>query len=651
MLVSRHFTRRTTSRSIFVAGLFALVGLVTACSILPSSEEEGGGGKKTVTETKEVTEREDTMLDPEVATALEQFPDAEVLAARRGVPTFVRGSFGTVAETVRSDSDASVRAALTRVAPVFKLRAENLKLLGTKTDLLNTTHARYQQLKNGIPVVGGDLILHLDDHGVLYAVSGGARDGVIELPSQPKIQAAFAESIAAETLAVGTATAEPARLVYLQPSDAAMRLTWEVHTTHDADITQNELIYVDALTGAVVERRTNVQTAARSIYDAQQAVIEKISQLPGKLIRSEGAAASSDALANSNYDLLGSTNDCFKRLLGRDSFDGKGGALVSTIHARFKDPQGRVYNNNAMWLNEQRQMIYGDGDGKNYSNWAGSYDVTAHEIAHGITHAEAALVYKNESGALNEAMSDILSSICDYDRTKSFAETWMLGETVITPGKPGDAIRYMDNPTKDGASYDYYPERYLGTEDNGGVHLNSGIANLAFVLLSTGGKHPRGKTTTTVPSLGIQKATAIFYRALTEYMTSSSDFKDARATTAHAARDLYGADAEKAVNLTWDAVGVPRPPSTPKPTPSSDAGTKPAPTPTPTPTPTPKPTGSYGCCLNGKCYDCPDKAALDKCAGFDLGACINACDDYACMSVCSAKSRTATKDPSACTAR
>ena len=141
------------------------------------------------------------------------------------------------------------------------------------------------------------------------------------------------------------------------------------------------------------------------------------------------------------------------------------------------------------------------------------------------------------------------------------AATWKLAETIWTPGTSGDALRYMNDPTKDGQSYDYYPERYQGGEDNGGVHLNSGIANLAFYLLSQGGKHPRSKTATVVPALGIDKSGAIFYRALANYLGANATFQDARNATAQAANELYGAAAATATHAAWTAVGVPGAPN------------------------------------------------------------------------------------------
>ena len=144
----------------------------------------------------------------------------------------------------------------------------------------------------------------------------------------------------------------------------------------------------------------------------------------------------------------------------------------------------------------------------------------------------------------------------------------------------------MNNPTADARSYDYYTERYTGTDDNGGVHLNSGIANLAYVLLVDGGTHQRGKRSITVPAIGMDKAEEIFYYALTTYMHASSNFSHARNSTANAASVLFGAAEKKAIECEWAAVGVGSNPSscgTPTPTPTPT----PAPTPTPTPTPTP----------------------------------------------------------------
>jgi vibriolysin len=203
-------------------------------------------------------------------------------------------------------------------------------------------------------------------------------------------------------------------------------------------------------------------------------------------------------------------------------------------------------------------MVYGDGDGTTFISLAKGFDVVAHELTHAVTEYESNLTYSNESGALNEAMSDIMAAAAEAYKTGSVGgNTWKIGEDIYTPNTAGDALRYMNNPTADGSSKDYYPERYTGTSDNGGVHINSGIANLAFYLLVQGGSHPRGKTSVVVPALGMTQAERIFYIANRDYLTSSSNFQAARNATAQAATSLYGATAADAVQKAWDAVGVP----------------------------------------------------------------------------------------------
>lgn len=211
--------------------------------------------------------------------------------------------------------------------------------------------------------------------------------------------------------------------------------------------------------------------------------------------------------------------------------------------------------NNAFWNGSQ--MVYGDGDGTTFIALSKALDVVAHELTHAVTQYEANLTYKNESGALNEAMSDVFAAATEaYKDGGVNTDTWKIGEDVYTPGTAGDALRYMNDPAK-GGDYDYYPTRYVGTSDNGGVHWNSGIANLAFKLLTTGGSHPRSKTSVSVTGIGIAKAEKIYYRALTVYLTSSSNFRHARALTLRAASDLYGSSstAYASTGKSWDAVG------------------------------------------------------------------------------------------------
>jgi vibriolysin len=211
-------------------------------------------------------------------------------------------------------------------------------------------------------------------------------------------------------------------------------------------------------------------------------------------------------------------------------------------------------------------MVYGDGDGSTASSLAESMDVTAHELTHAVTDTESDLVYSGESGGLNEAMSDIFGNVCEWYRDGQVvsANTWLVGDDCWTPGTPGDALRYMADPELDGSSIDHYADYYDGID----VHYSSGIANLAFYLMSQGGTHPRGQSSVVVPAIGIAKAAQIFYRANTALLTANSTFADAKLLTQQAAQQLGYSQADvDAVKAAWDAVGVgvpiPPPPTTP----------------------------------------------------------------------------------------
>jgi bacillolysin len=161
--------------------------------------------------------------------------------------------------------------------------------------------------------------------------------------------------------------------------------------------------------------------------------------------------------------------------------------------------------------------------------------------------------------AINEAMSDIVGAGVEEHKGATQQDIWKIGEDIYMTDTPGDALRYMNNPTEDRSSKDWYPTRYMGTLDNGGVHWNSGIANLAFYLLSEGGWHPRATqvgSMVKVQGIGIDHAADIFYYANTECLTPAATFVSARYCTAEAAVSLFN-DYESNVHAAWDAVGVP----------------------------------------------------------------------------------------------
>ncbi|WP_224244717.1 M4 family metallopeptidase [Hyalangium gracile] len=241
------------------------------------------------------------------------------------------------------------------------------------------------------------------------------------------------------------------------------------------------------------------------------------------------------------------TYDFLKDVLGRDSLDGKGEKLVSYVHV------DRNYVN-AYWDGEK--MNYGDGDGRTAGPLT-TLDIAGHEIAHGLTERTAGLIYEGESGGLNEAMSDILGTGVEWyasQKNQAVEFDWKMGEDAWTPANgTGDALRYMDDPTKDGYSIDNYKNYPKQTE----VHGSSGIANNAFYLLANGGTN-RTSGAQVADGIGMEKGLKVFYRALEHYMTPDTTFAQARQATINAATDLYGANSPEVgkVKESWAAVGV-----------------------------------------------------------------------------------------------
>jgi Zn-dependent metalloprotease len=496
---------------------------------------------------------EGAQKDTEVWSALSQLEGVGVLDSDGEVPSYIRGRLGKVSSTVaaqlmRRDAAASaeVRSALEHVAPVFRLSAEELVFKRSSTDVRGHQFLRFQQVHQGLEVIGGELLLHVDTEGNVYAANGTVRGGQrvaaqARVAPEAAVRAALRGSSAVRPAAEG-----PARLVYLN-TEGQLRLAYEVHVVGvRADgLPVDELVYLHAEDGRTLDTHSRIHTAQnRAVYSANNGT-----SLPGTLKRGETGAATGDSHVDMNHAHLGTTYQCYFQNFARDSFNNAGAQLKSTVH------YDRNYVN-AYWNGSQ--MVYGDGDGVQSDPLGKSLDVTVHELTHAVTSSESDLVYSNEPGALNEGMSDIFSAYCEA-WTKNWvtdAAVYMIGDDVWTPATPGDALRYMSNPTRDGSSKDYYPERYTGFSDNGGVHWNSGIANLAFYLLSEGGTHPRGKTTTVATGIGIQKAGKIFYEANANCMTSSSNFAAAKTCTEQKAEQFYGAAEKDAVTKAWAAVGV-----------------------------------------------------------------------------------------------
>lgn len=434
-------------------------------------------------------------------------------------------------------------------------RDESFEPIGEFTDKLGQTHVRLQQRLNGLPVVGAEYIVHSDKDRNVIGMNG--RKASNDLPRNPSMASWNAVMRAAKQLGAGNMKYnDQPELTYVVNERGNGFLAWAITVEYvSAEGDEIDRIFADAITGDLVARAPKIHRVRnRATYNGNQS-----SSLPGTLVLSESSGSTSDPVISTAHAHAATSYDYYSAVHGRDSFNNAGAQIRTTVHHR-------VAYNNAFW--NDTQLVYGDGDGTTFGPLGNALDVGAHELTHAVTSYSADLVYANESGALNEATSDIMASAVEAWKDGAVsADTWKVGEDIYTPGTPGDALRSMADPTASGDS-DYYPTRYTGTADGGGVHTNSGIANLAFKLMVTGGTHPRGKTTVNVTALNATAMTSInmgaqiWYRALTVYMNSGTNFSAARTATAQAATDLYGAAAAASVNLAWDAVGVPGPAAT-----------------------------------------------------------------------------------------
>jgi bacillolysin len=468
-----------------------------------------------------------------------------------GVPSFIRGNFGSVAQvrsglrgaSLTAEAERTLAPVLRGVAPLFRLSPKELRVRTARVDEVGNTHVRYDQVRNGVRVVGGELILHVAKSGTVYAVNGSARGA-----AEPATLSLMAPRDAAVAALEGSSTLKPEgepQMVYFLDAQGTLSLAYEQLRSGERDgEPARDIVYVDASSGRVLDVHPQLHSAqARRVHTANNG-----SALPGTLRRAEGGGAAGDAHVDLNYDHIGTTYACYETIFARDSFNDAGATITSTVH------YGNSYVN-AFWNGSQ--IVFGDGDNFNSGELGRDLDVVSHEFTHAVTQYESGLVYRNDSGALNESLSDIAAAICEsWARGTVDADVWKIGEDIWTPGTAGDALRYMGNPTQDGSSRDYYPERYVGTSDNGGVHWNSGIPNLAFKLLVTGGSHPRGKTAVNVAGVGMNRAAQTFYFANQNYFTANINMSQARALTIQAASDRYPLETINAVRDAWSAVGV-----------------------------------------------------------------------------------------------
>lgn len=462
--------------------------------------------------------------------------------------TFALASTST-AQTTASDEQQAIVAlpvgtSLSSALATRHLIPTDLKLRKTTQDAGGRRHHRYRQMFNGLDVIGGDLVVHADAQGSIYAINGAARGNLPASLGQQDIGASTALTfVQADARFAGMSLSTPRTVYLITPEGATFKAYEIVAEGQRAQTPVRDKVYVDVDSGTVVAVYPQIHIALnRSVHTANNGT-----SLPGSLVRSEGQAATADLDINAAYDNTGDTYNAYRNFWNRDSYNNAGMLLRSSVH------YASNYCN-AFWNGSQ--MVYGDGNAaQGCLPLARSVDVTAHELTHAVTENESGLVYSGEPGGLNEAMSDIFGAFTeawvDGGRIGTLAvsaDTWKVGEDVLTP-----ALRWMNDPAADGASLDFWTTG-AGNVD---VHYSSGIANLAFYLLSQGGTHPRGKSSVVVAGIGMDKAIRLFYAMNVNYLTATSKYAQAVSASMSAATELGFTEAERnAVMDAWRAVGV-----------------------------------------------------------------------------------------------
>lgn len=474
-------------------------------------------------------------------------------------------------------------AAVTRVSVNDAFQARDVIV-----DANGTEHVRFDRTYAGLPVIGGDVVMH-SRNGQLKSASVAQR-AVLNLSTRPKLAASDAVVAAGTEFGSDFVGAPQRSLVVYARGAGAARLAWQVSLSNSrADMTY----IVDARDGRILDRWSNLETAAASgvaktmysgdvqlttnsllsgfemrdptrgrmyVIDASNSrtsgqVYKDADNVWGNYTLSDAATTAADAQYGASV-----TWDYYKVKHNRSGIANDGRGAYSRVHYGFKYA-------NAFWNDACFCMTYGDGNGTTVGPLV-SLDIAGHEMSHGVTSRTANLIYSGESGGLNEATSDIFGTLVEFHANNpQDTPDYLIGEEIYAANVPGSssqrALRYMYNPIADTRS----PNCYASDLGNLDVHYSSGVANRFFYLLAegSGAKTFSGVNHTaptcngaSVTGLGRDKAGKIWYRALTVYLTSSSGYADARVATISAANDLYGIGSVEAntVAAAWSAVSV-----------------------------------------------------------------------------------------------
>nr|WP_202433143.1 M4 family metallopeptidase [Streptomyces sp. SID7815] len=529
-----------------------------------------------------------------LATGMTTGAAARTAALPAGAPAPLAGSPLQLSASARTALIQQADAATAETAQEIGLGAqEKLLVRDVVKDVDGTVHTRYERTYNGLPVLGGDLVVHETKAGKAEGVTKATKAAIKVSSLKPTIAASKAEkqAVAAAEAAGSEKTAAdqaPRKVVWAATGEPTLAYETVVGGLQD-DGTPNELhVITDAATGEKLYEYQGIETGTgKSLYSGTVTLNTTLSGSTYNLTdgtrgghktynKAHASTSSAGTLFTDADDVWGTgaasssttdqtaavdaaygaqkTWDFYKSTFNRSGIKNNGVAAYSRVH------YGNAYVN-AFWDDSCFCMTYGDGSGNTHP--LTSLDVAGHEMSHGVTSNTAGLNYSGESGGLNEATSDIFGTGVEfYAANSSDVGDYLIGEEININGD-GTPLRYMDKPSKDGGSKDYWSST-LGNLD---VHYSSGVANHFFYLLAegSGSKTINGVSYNSptysgsaVTGIGRAKALQIWYKALTTYMTSTTKYSGARTATLSAASSLYGSTSTeyKAVAAAWTAVNV-----------------------------------------------------------------------------------------------
>jgi Zn-dependent metalloprotease len=467
----------------------------------------------------------------------------EISLSKSGEVNYIQGNIQLGIPLINAaKADLAVSRSLRKI--LNSSERESFKIIKDSKTKQGNRILRYEQYIAGIRVIGGDVVLKLNESSNKVKSITNYSVNDIKLGTVPKIKKGD----------LNNSSTEP-ELVFLN-QEGELQLAWkitEVKTARQDDCEIPFITYTNAMNGTPIlsypQRRHGLSRSISTYHiPANDDPCDPFVPPVITLVANESSGPPSQTHALNAWNHLESTYDYFHDVHGLDSWDGQGGEMKVYLRT------GAPYNN-AYW--QGNTVHLGNGNGGTYGNFANSLDIIAHEFGHGVSDTGPRLIYSGESGAIEESFADIFGAGAQFKAEGPTSRVWMIGENVYKPNDLDQAFRYMSNPTMDNYSVDFYPDFLVTANDSGGVHANSGIGNLAFYLLSEGGTHPQGKTNIAVTGIGQGSADDIFYEAFLT-LSPSADYEELQLETVKAAKNQFGNDSLQHVSVcdAWHAVGV-----------------------------------------------------------------------------------------------